>query len=75
MKPNNIARITFATTDVQVASSGDLAYERGTYKFVTNGPKGHTEDVGKYVTVWKRIGGQWKVLADMNASDQPLPGT
>ena len=73
--PNPSNSITFATTDVQVALSGDLAYERGTYKFVTNGPKGRTEEVGKYVTVWKRVGGKWKVLADMNASDQPASGS
>ena len=30
--------------------------------------QGTYRDVGKYVTVWKRIGGKWKVLADMNAS-------
>jgi hypothetical protein len=34
-----------------------------------------TEDVGKYLTVWKRVGGKWKVLADMNASDQPVAGS
>ena len=65
--------LTFATEGVEVSASGDLAYERGTYKFVTNGPKGRSEDVGKYATVWKRVGDTWQVALDMANSDMPLP--
>lgn len=71
--PDTTASLTFATTGVEVSASGDLAYEQGTYRFVTNGPKGRSEDVGKYATVWKRVGDAWLVALDMANSDLPLP--
>ena len=27
--------------------------------------KGHTIDKGKYICIWKKVGGQWKVYSDM----------
>jgi uncharacterized protein (TIGR02246 family) len=69
--PDPTITVTFGPTDIQVSASGDLAFERGTYRLVSRGPKGQDEDVGKYLTVWKRVGGKWKVVADMNASDRP----
>lgn len=71
--PDTTTSIRFATEVVEVAASGDLAYERGSYRFTTNGPKGPTEDVGKYATVWRRNGDTWEVVLDMANSDQPLP--
>lgn len=53
-----------------VADGGDLAAERGTYQISWTGPKGKKmEDHGNYVTVWKKVSGQWKVLSDINASE------
>ena len=65
--------MTFATDSVDVAASGDLALERGTYRFTQHSPRGSTEDVGKYVTLWKRVGRDWKVALDMANSDRPCP--
>ncbi|HET9951332.1 MAG TPA: DUF4440 domain-containing protein [Candidatus Eisenbacteria bacterium] len=66
--------ISFATVAVEVAPSGELAWERGTYEFTTDTPKGKIVDTGKYLTVWKKVGGVWKVAADMANSDLPIPG-
>jgi uncharacterized protein (TIGR02246 family) len=63
--------MTFATTDVSVSRSGDLAVEHGTYAFTQTGPRGSTQDVGKYVTVWKKVGGKWMVAIDTATSDRP----
>ena len=63
------AKLTFAPTEVTVASAGDMAYEIGTYEFSFDSDKGPVKDVGKYVVVWKKIGGDWKVTADINNSD------
>ena len=71
--PDTTTSLTFATVTVDVSSSGDFGYERGTYRFVTNGPKGRSEDEGKYVTVWRRTAGVWEVVLDMANSDQPIP--
>ncbi len=67
--------INIWTTEViEVAASGDLAYERGTYNFSMDTPDGPIKDVGKYVLIWKKIDGKWKAVADISNSDLPLPG-
>jgi ketosteroid isomerase-like protein len=45
-----------------VESSGDLAYETGTVRLVARDGK-QTE--GRYVVVWKRDGGRWKLHRDI----------
>ena len=34
-------------------------------------PRGATEDVGKYLTVWKKVDGKWQVAVDAANSDRP----
>jgi len=60
--------LTFATTYVEVARSGDIAYEYGTYDLVTEVKKGKPKDEkGKYVTVWKKqADGSWKAAVDID---------
>lgn len=60
--------LSFDTTYVEVARSGDLAYEYGTYSLVTEAKKGKpTEEKGKYVVVWKKQpNGSWKAVADID---------
>jgi uncharacterized protein (TIGR02246 family) len=63
-------KLTFQPSTIVVADAGDIAAERGTYQASWTGPKGKKiEDHGNYVTVWKKVGGQWKVLSDINASE------
>ena len=65
--------VSFYPEVIEIAASGDLAYDRGAYRFATDGPQGHTEDVGKYLTVWKKLDGEWKVVVDTANSNQPAP--
>jgi len=60
--------LTFETAYVDVARSGDIAYEYGTYDMKTEAKKGKiTDEKGKYVTVWKKQSdGSWKVVADID---------
>jgi uncharacterized protein (TIGR02246 family) len=68
-------KLSFAPTDIAVAQGGDLAVERGTYQISWTDAKGKAmNDHGNYVTAWKKVNGQWKVLADINASEVPMPG-
>jgi uncharacterized protein (TIGR02246 family) len=64
--------LSFAPTAVEVAKSGDMAYEYGLYDMVTTDKKGKTNDEkGKYVTVWKKQGdGSWKVAIDIDNPGQ-----
>lgn len=62
------ATLSFATDTVEVARSGDIAYEYGTYNVVTEQKKGKPkEEKGKYVTIWKKQkDGSWKVAVDID---------
>ena len=59
-------------TIIDVAQSGDLAFERGSYANTITDAKGKTtRETGKLALVWKKQGdGSWKIAADTNASDQ-----
>lgn len=69
--PNS--RLSFATDSVLVAPGGEMALERGHYRFVTRTPAKETVDTGKYLTVWSKRGDSWLVVADMANSDLPMP--
>ena len=73
LKPEGVS-MTFATEEVRVATSLDMAVERGTYHFVQNNASGQVDDTGKYVTVWKKVKGEWKVAIDTATSDLPCQG-
>lgn len=61
-----------AATKVEVAKSGDLAYEIGTFKESFKDDKAAPVNlVGKYVVVWKKQpSGQWKAIIDIFNTDQ-----
>lgn len=65
------ATLDWESQEVHVAASGDMAYDLGTYTMTL--PDG-TEDRGKYVVVWVKEDGRWKVAVDMFSSNQPPPG-
>ncbi|HET7816545.1 MAG TPA: DUF4440 domain-containing protein [Sphingomicrobium sp.] len=58
--------LTFAPDRIVVSESGDMALDRGTYRA--------GEDVGKYVVVWRKVGGEWKAAADIFNTDRPAAG-
>jgi ketosteroid isomerase-like protein len=54
--------LTWEPTRAHVSSSGDMAWDYGTGKLTT--AEGATQDV-KYVVIWHRIDGEWKIVMDM----------
>jgi len=68
--------ISWKTTKVEVATSGDLACLSGTYELTMNDASGKSvNDHGKYVEVWeKQSDGKWKCGNDIWNSDLPAPG-
>ncbi len=70
--PNPAVTSTFEPEIIEVAASGDLAYDRGVYHFSMETPEGTIEDHGKYLIIWKKIDGQWKTLLDISNSNEPL---
>ena len=66
--------LTFNPEQIVISSSGDMALDRGTYT-LTVAPAGTTQtDTGKYVVVWRKIGGDWKAVADIFNSNLPASG-
>jgi ketosteroid isomerase-like protein len=67
--------LAFEPSDVAVAQAGDMAVERGTYQTSWVDAKGKAmKDHGNYVTAWRKVNGRWQVVADINASEVPMPG-
>ena len=66
--------ITWATTDVGVAQSGDFGYSIGTNQIQMQLPDGTMyTDRGKGLTIWKKHeNGNWKVVLDIFNSDMPV---
>jgi len=67
--------ISFQSSKVDVASSGDLAYTRGTYTMTMTDPKTKkpVTDHGSYVTDYrKQPDGSWKAVADIVTSEVPM---
>ena len=68
--------MTFQGSRFEVAKSGDLGYTQGTYTMTTTNPKTKkpVTEKGKYLIAYKKqADGTWKVVADMESSDIPLP--
>ena len=65
--------LSFAADHVEVARSGDLAYETGSYTYTMSDPEGKpATQTGHYVVVWKKdASGAWKVAVDVPVSDPP----
>jgi len=59
-------------TLTEVEAHGDTAHEVGTYQMFAS--DGKVVETGKYLVVWKREGGQWKLHRDMWSSDAPSAG-
>jgi uncharacterized protein (TIGR02246 family) len=65
--------LTFEPTRIVVAQAGDVAYDIGSYSLAFEGEQGLVRDRGKYVVVWRKVGSDWKVAADIFNSDGTVP--
>ena len=53
---------------VEVERAGDMAYEVG--KYALSGKAGKI-DHGKYIVVWKKVNGRWKLHRDISTANMP----
>ncbi len=65
-------QVKIASTKIEAARSGDMAYETGTFEQSFKDKKGKPVNItGKYVVVWKKqANGQWKAFADIFNNNQ-----
>jgi ketosteroid isomerase-like protein len=62
--------LTWTATKADVAASGDIGYTAGSYEMSA---AAMPAEKGKYITVWKKIDGQWKVMEDIGNADAGPP--
>jgi uncharacterized protein (TIGR02246 family) len=58
-----------------ISEAGDMVIDLGTYAMKWQDAKGkEMTDTGKYVTTYKKVNGEWKIVVDTFNSDIPVPG-
>jgi len=67
------AIITSTTDAIQIAESGDLAVQTGEGRLTNLGENGEDRKIHRqrFVTVWKKIDGRWKVAHDIAVNVTP----
>jgi ketosteroid isomerase-like protein len=64
--------LTWTADRAAVSASGDLGYTAGSSSMtMTNAAGTPSVEKGKYVTVWTKVNGAWKVLEDISNADAP----
>jgi len=66
---NVLVSVDGKPTRLEVAESGELAYDLGNATAKVMGPDGPVDDKQKYLIVWKKIDGKWKAIAGSFSSD------
>jgi uncharacterized protein (TIGR02246 family) len=64
---------TIVVDRIQVAQSGDVAFDEGHVDLEVDTPQGRAKETVKYLVGWKKVGGAWKVAYDMYNSNAPAP--
>jgi len=65
------ATLTWTTTAVKLASSGDMAWETGAFTMDPDGEGATPAVSGNFVTVWSKVDGIWRVAADSGSTAKP----
>jgi ketosteroid isomerase-like protein len=67
--------VSYEASIEAIEGRNDLAYVQGRYA-MTWTPAGReaVSDRGKYLEIWKKVGGRWQVVLDTFNSDLPAPG-
>jgi ketosteroid isomerase-like protein len=60
-----------STSTLEICSGADLAYETGVNRFEFDRGGAKTEELGKYLTVRRKSGGKWQVVAVAFSGDHP----
>jgi ketosteroid isomerase-like protein len=67
--PNKVSGWT--SDKIEIAASGDIAVEYGSWKSTGGGMNGTEDDYGKYVTFYRKVNDTWKVAIDISNSTRP----
>jgi uncharacterized protein (TIGR02246 family) len=59
---------------IEVSASGDLAYVRGNSRISIRIPTGVVKETDKWITIYKKVNGEWRAIVDIWNSDMPISG-
>lgn len=67
------AKITSRTTELKIAAGGDVAIQAGEGELTDLGENGedHAVHRQRFLTIWKKVNGRWKVAHDMAVNATP----
>jgi len=67
------AKITSRTTELKISAAGDVAIQAGEGELTDLGENGEDHGVHKqrFLTIWKKVNGRWKVAHDMAVNATP----
>jgi len=65
MVKTKVVSMSGGVTRLEVAKSGDLAYDIGRFRIVNQGSEGPIKEEGYFVTLYKKIDGQWKFMGQI----------
>jgi ketosteroid isomerase-like protein len=67
---HGVSDLAFEVTYIK--QQGPIAWDVGKYRMTIPQPDGtKKEDHGKYLSVWRRVGNKWLLVADAWSSDLP----
>ena len=66
-------QLSWYVEGAQMEPSNDSGFTWGHYDATSTDKDGHIATVsGRYITVWKKVGGKWKVALDASADEAPV---
>ena len=65
----HVRDFSYQTRELEFSNDHSIAWEYGTYTQTTDGPNGKPiTSRGTFLTVWKNVGGQWKIVTETSTS-------
>lgn len=66
---SNVRDITFQSGGVNFSNDHSMAWDHGTFSQTSDGPNGKpVKTSGTFLNVWKNVGGQWRMVAEISSS-------
>jgi uncharacterized protein (TIGR02246 family) len=66
--------IIYTIDNIEVSTSGDLGYARGSTHYSIKTPNGTVKYDDKFVDIYKKIDGEWKCIVGIWNIDNPIAG-
>lgn len=66
----NVKDITFHSDGVNFSDDGSMAWDYGTFSQTADVKGKPTKQAGNFLNVWKKVGGKWKIAAEISSPTQ-----